>query len=151
MKSFLNDKYTYYRLYITNDILGSNDYNNCSRYNESGKIDNIINKTDRKVSGDSNISFHHYFENHERVIRLNIPGNEMNQNIDKYNTNHYNIVREYKEKNELNNANIQEKLSQNSLSTYASNYTIWIFRNMFINFNIIKIIIIICTSYFFRD
>ncbi len=120
MKSFLNDKYTYYRLYITNDILGSNDYNNCSRYNESGKIDNIINKTDRKVSGDSNISFHHHFENHERVIRLNIPGNEMNQNIDKYNTNHYNIVREYKEKNELNNANIQEKLSQNSLSTYAS-------------------------------
>ena len=122
MKSFLNGKYIYYRLYITNDILGSNDYINNSKYNESGKIENIRNRTNyRKFSGESNISFNHHFVNNERVIKLKIPGNELNPNIDKYNTNKFNnMAKDYKEKNELNNANIKEKISQNSLTTYSS-------------------------------
>ena len=120
-KSFLNDKYIYYRLYITNDILGSNDYNNNFKCTESPKVENIINQINRRISVDS---VNHATGIKERVIKLKINGNEFKQNIDKYNTNNFNnivnMINENKENNDINNANIQEKISHSSLTTHAS-------------------------------
>ena len=122
MKSFLNEKFIYYRLYITNDVLGNNNneinYSNFQRNCISPKVDIVKNKA-RVVSQESNVfKSSDKLDNKERVIKLKINDNEIKPLIDKFNTNNFNA--EIKDSKENKNEIIQEKISQNSFSTNAS-------------------------------
>ncbi len=129
MKSFLNGKFNYYRLYIINDILENNENEiNFTKISINPKFDILRNKTNlQKISVESNLhQIQKQNDKNERVITLNIQEGDIMPLIEKNKTNLYNFQqKESKQskntKNELNDKNnYQEKNSHHSLSTNAS-------------------------------
>ena len=105
-KSFLNDKYNYYKVFITNDLMNANDYNinsSISKFNISEKS-----KAASKTSIGNNIPSHHQL----RGIRIKVTedDNHKNEKTQK---------KKMKNENEENNQ-IERQLSQNSLTTKSS-------------------------------
>ena len=131
MKSFLNGKHVYYRLYLTKDILGNGENNNYKssitkfNTNNSNLFGNTLTNMGTKVSSDSNIfQIPYHIENKDRAIKIQIPDNKVLVNNNENNNN------ENKSKQDLNNNNIndkigngdniQEHISQNSFLTKSS-------------------------------
>ncbi len=135
MKCFLNGKNIYYRLYLTKDILGTNDGNirndvfklNTANSNVYG---NSLTNMGTKVSNESNIfQLPYHIENKERAIKIHIPNNKvLLGNNNEVNNNDVNLSKQNKNNNIDNNVNnvvnndnnIPEHLSQNSFLTKSS-------------------------------
>ena len=83
MKSFLNGKNIYYRLYLTKDILGTHDINIRNDVNKlntanSNAYGNSITNLGTKISNESNIfQLPYHIENKERAIKIHIPNNKI--------------------------------------------------------------------------
>ena len=122
MRTFLNDKFVYYRLYLTKDILDNNE-NNVFKMNFSISINDSQNKS----IGGTNIYpiQNNIIGNKPKVIKLKVPdeNNKMlpgKNNSQKVNSNpDLNNKINDKNNNDKTN-NIQEKISQNSFSTKSS-------------------------------
>ena len=133
MRSFLNGKFVYYRLYIINDILENNENEiQFTKISISPKFDLLKNKTNyHRISVESNL-YQNQIQNqiqneknekNERVITLKVHEGEIMPLIENNKTNIYDFKKESKnsKKNDLNdNNNIQEINSHHSLSTNGS-------------------------------
>ena len=138
MKSFLNGKNIYYRLYLTKDILGTNDNNinnDVLKYNtaNSNAFGNTLTNLGTKISNESNIfQVPYHIENKERAIKIHIPNNKVpignnneinnneNNNLNKQNNNNNNLDNNINNLGVNNDNNIQEHISQSSFLTKSS-------------------------------
>ena len=135
MKYFLNGKNIFFKLYLTKDILVTNDgniRNDVFKLNtaNSNVYDNSLTNMGTKVSNESNIfQLPYHIENKERAIKIHIPNNKvLLGNNNEVNNNDVNLSKQNKNNNidnNVNNAvnndnNIPEHLSQNSFLTKSS-------------------------------
>ena len=121
MRTFINEKFVYYRVYITKDILENNE-------NNLDKMFSLSNNNLKSLS-DTNLMQNKIIENKNRVIKLKIPDDtnkklyeknneDNNNNSQKQNSNQNN---NNKNNNNINKTNdLPDKMSQNSFSTKSS-------------------------------
>ena len=124
MRTFINEKFVYYRVYLTKDILENNE-NNIFKINSS--LSNLNDSQNKSIGGTNIYPIqNNIMGNKAKVIKLKVPDENTKLLTGKNNSQKVNSNQDLNNKvNDKNNNNdktnnIQDKLSQNSFSTKSS-------------------------------